>query len=172
MSAFHMPALKDKTVIIADDDDITCGLLRNVLRSIGMRVVAEARDGQEALAKFQKHQPQVICLDIEMPEMDGLAVLGKIRDANAATVVLMISGVATGTNVRQAQSSRADGFIVKPLNTAKVAEEIQRGLLRAQERPGEVLAQKNPQKNPQENTQEKPEEKAQAPSEEKPTEQS
>lgn len=130
MSDYLNPLLKDKTVVIADDDDITCGLLRNVLRSLGMQVVAEARDGQEALAKFHKHQPQVICLDIEMPEMDGLAVLSKIRDANAAAVVLMISAAPTGNNVRQAQSSGADGFIVKPFNAAKVAAEIERGLRR------------------------------------------
>jgi two-component system, chemotaxis family, chemotaxis protein CheY len=122
--------IKDKTVVIADDDDITRELLRGVLRSAGLRVVGEASDGVRGLDLYQKQKPEIVCLDIDMPEMSGLDALKKIREVDKDTIVLMITGVATGSNVRDAISSRANGIIVKPFNTAKIVGEIERALTR------------------------------------------
>lgn len=130
MSTMAIAELKDMTTVIADDDDITRGLLRGVLRTIGLHVVDEAADGARALAAFEKHNPQIVCLDIEMPNLDGLAVLAKIRESNAQAVVLMISSGATADNVKQSLAARADGFIAKPFSAGKIARELERALAR------------------------------------------
>jgi two-component system chemotaxis response regulator CheY len=124
-------AVKDKSVVIADDDEITRELLRGLLRTAGLRVVGEGADAARALDQYQKLKPEIVCLDIDMPGgMSGLEVLTKIREQDQHTIVLMITGVATGANVRGAIAARANGIIVKPFNSAKIVGEIERALTR------------------------------------------
>jgi two-component system chemotaxis response regulator CheY len=132
--------IKDRTVVIADDDDVTRNVLRGVLRSAGLNVVGEASDGTRALELYQKLKPQIVCLDIDMPGTSGLAVLAKIREQDQQTIVLMITGVATGDNVRGAIASRTNGIIVKPFNTAKIVSEIEKAITRMQARKAEAPA--------------------------------
>lgn len=126
--------LKDLSVLIVDDDDITRQLLRGILRSAGLQVVAEAGDGERALAVFQKTNAAVICLDIDMPGMTGIEVLTKMREAGSKAIVLMITGAATGENVRAAIGAGANGIIAKPFNTAKIIGEIERAIARLREK--------------------------------------
>jgi two-component system, chemotaxis family, chemotaxis protein CheY len=123
--------VKDRSVVLADDDDVTRQLLGGVLRAAGLRVVGEAADGARALEMFTRLKPEIVCLDIEMPEMSGLDVLAKIREANTAAIVLMITGATSGENVRSAIAGHADGIIAKPFNTAKVIGEMERALARS-----------------------------------------
>ncbi len=120
------------SVVIADDDDLTRILLRNLLRTAGLRVIGEAGDGARAFDMFQKLKPEIICLDIEMPELSGLEVLAKIRESDLQTVVLMITAATTGENVRSAIAGRADGIIAKPFNTTKIVGEMERAIARSQ----------------------------------------
>jgi len=122
--------VKNRSVVIVDDDDVTRHLLRSVLRAAGLNVVGDANDGARALAAYQKLKPEIMCLDIEMPGMTGLEVLAKIREDDADTIVLMITGAATGENVRGAIAARANGIIVKPFNTAKILTEMERAIAR------------------------------------------
>jgi two-component system, chemotaxis family, chemotaxis protein CheY len=124
--------VKDRSVVIADDDDITREMLRGVLRAAGLRVIGEASEGARALDLYQKQKPEIVCLDIDMPTMSGLETLKKIREKDAHTIVLMITGVATGDNVRGAIAAKASGIIVKPFNTAKIVAEIERAMTRRQ----------------------------------------
>lgn len=119
-----------KTVVIADDEDVSRALLRGVLVKAGLEVLAEVADGTQALAAFEQHRTQVVCLDIEMPGMSGLEVLAKIRATNQPVVVLVISAITTEANVLAAKEASADGVLAKPFNTARVAQEIERALAR------------------------------------------
>ena len=123
-------SVKDMTVVVADDDAITRGLLCAVLRNVGMQILDEARDGAQALALTQSLRPQVLCLDIEMPGLSGLKALQKLRETDKGTIVLMISGATTADNVRAAISSGADGVIAKPFSAGKLVAEMQRALSR------------------------------------------
>ena len=123
--------IKDRTVVIADDDEVTRSLLRGLLRTAGLNVVGEAADGARALDMIRKKKPQIICLDIEMPEMSGLEVLAKIREETAPAIVLMITAATTGENVRSAIAGHADGIIAKPFNTAKIIGELERAIARS-----------------------------------------
>ncbi len=123
--------IANRSVVIADDDDVTRSLLRGVLRSAGLRVIGEASDGARALEMFGKLKPEIVCLDIEMPEMSGLEVLGKIREQSSEAIVLMVTGATSGDNVRSAIAGRADGIIAKPFNATKIIGEIERALSRS-----------------------------------------
>ena len=118
----------DQTVLIAEDDEIVRGLLRALLRVAGLNVVAEASNGERALAAYRAHRPQIVCLDIDMPGVNGLDVLSQIRSVSAETIVLMISAETTSENTRKAIADKADGIIAKPFNTARVMSEIHRAL--------------------------------------------
>ena len=120
----------EMTVVVADDDAITRGLLCAVLRGIGMQVLDEARDGTRALASTQKLRPQVLCLDIEMPGLSGLEALQKLRETDKDIIVLMITGATTHDNVRAAIAGGADGVIAKPFSSGKLLSELQRVLAR------------------------------------------
>lgn len=126
----HPPetTLAGQTVLIADDDEIVRGLLRALLRVAGLDVVAEAGNGERALAAYKAHRPQIVCLDIDMPGMNGLEVLSQIRGMSAETIVIVISAETTSENMRKAVADGADGVIAKPFNTARVIAEIQRTL--------------------------------------------
>jgi two-component system chemotaxis response regulator CheY len=130
LESTKLPSVQDMTVVVADDDAITRGLLCAVLRGIGMNVCDEARDGARALAATQKLRPSVLCLDIEMPGLSGLEALQKLRETDKDTVVLMITGATTGDNVRAAIAGGADGVIAKPFSAGKLVSELQRVLAR------------------------------------------
>jgi two-component system chemotaxis response regulator CheY len=123
-------SIKDRTVVIADDDTVTRQLLRSLLIAAGLRVLGEAADGSRAFDLVNKFKPEIVCLDIEMPELSGLQVLGKIRESRLPAIVLMITGATTGENVRSAIAGNADGIIAKPFNTAKIIGEMERALAR------------------------------------------
>jgi two-component system, chemotaxis family, chemotaxis protein CheY len=120
----------ENTVLIADDDQIIRDLLRSMLRTAGLQVLAETSTGERTLAAYKLHRPEIVCLDINMPGMSGLEVLREIRALSAETIVVLITGETTQDNVLKAIEGKADGVIVKPFNRARVMAEIARGLRR------------------------------------------
>ena len=121
-----MPDFDKKQVMVADDDAIMRDLLKGILRSGGHTVVGEARDGEEAIAVVEKIRPDVLCLDIKMPKMDGMQCLEALKASTPQLIIIMVSGEATLQVVQEALSKGAGGFIVKPFNAAKVLDTIQR----------------------------------------------
>ncbi len=120
--------LAGRTAIVADDDEIVRGLLRALLRVAGLEVLAEANSGERTLAAYRKYRPQIVCLDIHMPGMNGLEVLSEIRKMSAETIILIVSAATTEENTRKAIDEKADGIIAKPFNTSRVTSEIERAL--------------------------------------------
>jgi two-component system, chemotaxis family, chemotaxis protein CheY len=125
-------SINNRSVVIADDDDVTRDLLAALLHSSGLQILGQAQDGIRALDMVQKLKPEIVCLDIDMPGLTGLEVLAKIREQNSDAIVLMITGATSGENVRNAIAGRADGIIAKPFNTVKVIGELERALVRTQ----------------------------------------
>ncbi len=119
------------TVLVADDDEGTRRVLRDMLRSAGMNVVGEAGNGVQAFSLFQKLHPEVVCLDIDMPAMTGLQVLIKIREMKLRAIVLLITGGVTNSNVHNAITGHADGIIAKPFSAVMVVGEIERAIKRS-----------------------------------------
>lgn len=121
-----MPDFDKKKVMIADDDAIMRELLKGILRTAGHTVVGEASNGEQAIAVVERTSPEVLCLDIHMPKMDGMQCLEALKAASPQLTIIMVSGEATLPVVQEALSKGAGGFIVKPFNAAKVLDTIQR----------------------------------------------
>ena len=114
-------------VVIADDNDGIRVLLRVLIEiDARMRLVGEARDGRQAIELVEAERPDVLLLDLSMPELDGLQVLGELRQRALTTKVLIYSGF-TGTDVREAAlRAGADDFLVKGAEPAEIVDRLAR----------------------------------------------
>lgn len=114
------PSLVGKRVLIADDSDALRRLLSMILTESGMDVVAEANNGRQAVELTRQHQPDLICLDVEMPTMGGIDALAEIRIQNPNALVMMITGRSDKQTVQLAGKHGAKGYILKPYQPEKV----------------------------------------------------
>jgi len=107
-------------IVIIDDNDTTRAMLRSILRSEGVEVMAEARDGTTGLALVKKHHPNVVCLDVMMPDMSGIEVLTQLKQEFPDIRVIMVTGSTDRDTVQAAIQGGASGYLVKPFNATKV----------------------------------------------------
>ena len=115
-------------VLLVDDNDLMRTLLRGILRSESCQVIGEAKNGLIALDLVERMLPDVVFLDVMMPEMDGLEVLQNIKEKYPGIRVIMITGNPSVENVQESIQGGASGFIVKPFNTAKVLDTLHKAL--------------------------------------------
>ena len=113
-------------IIIVDDNDLIRTLLRGILRAEDCEIIGEARNGTLALELIEKSKPDIVLLDVLMPEMDGLETLQNIKQQYPEIIVVMITGSPSKDNVKESIDGGASGFIVKPFNSAKVIETLKR----------------------------------------------
>lgn len=111
-------------ICIVDDNDLMRTLLRGLLRGENYDVVGEARNGKMAVEMVERVSPRIVCMDVMMPEMDGLEALREIREKHPEVAVVMITSNASADNVKEAIDNGASGFIVKPFNAAKVIDTL------------------------------------------------
>lgn len=103
-----------KKVLIVDDAAFMRVSIKNMLSKNDYEVIGEAENGKIALQKYQELGPDVVTMDITMPEMDGLTSLKKILELDPGANIVMISAMGQESMVREAVLSGAKGFIVKP----------------------------------------------------------
>ena len=120
------PGIANLKFLVVDDDSIMRELLKSILRREGLTVVGDASDGEAALLKCETLEPHIVYLDINMPKLDGIQVLEKIRETHPRIKVIMVSGEATPEFVHEAISKGACGFVVKPYNAAKILQSLAR----------------------------------------------
>ncbi|MFT6905121.1 MAG: two-component system chemotaxis response regulator CheY [Oleiphilaceae bacterium] len=111
-------------VIVVDDVPLMRSLLISALRMLNIENIEEAGDSRTALALFKKGKINMAFLDINMPDMDGLTLMTKLREIDPAVFVIMVSGESSLTNVRKSISLGAKGFIVKPYTSGRVKDMI------------------------------------------------
>lgn len=111
-------------VVIADDSSTMRMLLSSLLKSANIEVVAEAVNGKEAVDLAEKYKPDLICLDVEMPVMNGLEALEKIRATLPSIIVLMVTSMNGKNYIVEAASKGAQGYIVKPYQPNKLISQI------------------------------------------------
>ncbi len=101
-------------IMIVDDAAFMRITIKNMLQKSEHEVVGEAENGRVAVEKYRELKPDIVTMDITMPEMDGLAALKAIRAEDPNAKVIMVSAMGQEAMVRDAVLNGARGFIVKP----------------------------------------------------------
>lgn len=113
-----------KKVLVIDDAAFMRMSIMNILKKNGYTIVGEAGNGLEGLKKYMELSPDIVTLDIIMPEMDGLDTLSAIKKVNKDAKVVMVSAMGQEGYVRQAVANGAKGFIVKPFKEDHVIKTL------------------------------------------------
>jgi two-component system chemotaxis response regulator CheY len=116
-------------VLIVDDAAFMRMMLRDILAKNGFEVVGEADNGKVAVQMYSELKPDVVTMDITMPEMDGIAAVKEIKAADPAAKVVMVSAMGQQAMVIEAIRSGAADFIVKPFQPDRVLEALGKALL-------------------------------------------
>jgi AmiR/NasT family two-component response regulator len=119
-------------IVIADDEPLIRIDLRENLESLGYEVVGEAADGKHAVEVARKLRPDIVLMDIKMPEMDGIAALRVLTEENIAPV-LLLTAYGEGELVQQASDAGAVAYLVKPYRQSDLQPAIEVALARFNE---------------------------------------
>lgn len=112
------------TVLIADDSMFMRKRLSDILTDEGHDVVAEAEDGNEAISLFTQLQPELVMLDITMPERNGMGALNHIMANAPEARVIMCSALGEETVVQECIETGAKAFVVKPFDPSEVISAV------------------------------------------------
>jgi two-component system chemotaxis response regulator CheY len=115
-------------VLIVDDLAFIKMVLRDILEKSGFHVVGEASNGKQAVAMYQERRPDVVLMDITMPDMDGLTALKKIKEIDPEARVIICSALGQQRLIVQAIQLGARDFIVKPFQPPRVVAALKKAL--------------------------------------------
>ena len=115
-------------VLIVDDAAFMRKMLSDVLAKGGHEVIGEGANGAEAIAQYQALRPDIMTLDITMPEKDGLAALREILTLEPSAKIVMCSALGQESKVLEAIKSGAKDFVVKPFQPDRVLDAIGKAL--------------------------------------------
>lgn len=106
---------KKVSVLAVDDSKTMLAMMSAYLKGSNFELVATANNGAEALAKYKEHKPQLVLLDVVMPEVTGLETLERILGADTNACVVMVSSLGTENTVRDCLKKGAKSFVQKPI---------------------------------------------------------
>jgi two-component system chemotaxis response regulator CheY len=115
-------------VLVVDDAAFMRKMLGDVLANAGHEVVGEGANGNEAVDQFQSLKPDIMTLDITMPEKDGLSALREILALDATAKIVMCSALGQESKVLEAIKAGAKDFVVKPFQPDRVLDAIGKAL--------------------------------------------
>ncbi|WXR62124.1 response regulator [Peptostreptococcaceae bacterium AGR-M142] len=113
-----------RKIMVVDDALFMQNMLKNILEEMEYDVVGTASNGREALEKVQTLNPEIITMDITMPDMDGIEALKEIKKINDKVKIIMCSAMGQKNFVLEAVQSGAVDFIVKPFERSKIAKAL------------------------------------------------
>ncbi|MFD1735826.1 response regulator [Bacillus salitolerans] len=111
-------------ILIVDDAAFMRMMIKDILSKNGYEVVGEAADGVQAVEQYKEFSPDLVTMDITMPEMDGITALKEIKKINPNAKVIMCSAMGQQAMVIDAIQAGAKDFIVKPFQADRVLEAI------------------------------------------------
>jgi two-component system chemotaxis response regulator CheY len=112
--------------LIVDDSAFMRQLIREALESLGIIIVGEANNGLEALSHYHAHTPDLITLDVVMPDMDGLEFLTILREEDQATNVIMVTAIDQRDSMLTAMTLGVTDFVVKPFDRDRIIAAVER----------------------------------------------
>ena len=117
-----------KNILICDDAAFMRMMIKDILTKNGYNVAGEAENGAKAVEKYSEVKPDLVLMDITMPEMDGIQALKKIKANDPSALVIMCSAMGQQAMVIEAIQAGAKDFIVKPFQADRVLESIRKVL--------------------------------------------
>ncbi|MCR3921146.1 MAG: response regulator [Firmicutes bacterium] len=111
-------------ILITDDTAFMRMTLKNILSKSGFEIVGEAADGLEAVAQYKALNPDLVTMDITMPNMDGISATKEIMKYDANAKVIVCSAMGQKTLVIEALSAGAKDFVVKPFQPDRIVDAI------------------------------------------------
>ena len=117
-----------KSILICDDAAFLRRMIKDILVKNGYNIAGEAENGVKAVEKYQETKPDLVLMDITMPEMDGIQALKKIKAIDANASVVMCSAMGQQAMVIESIQSGARDFIVKPFQPDRVIEAVKKAV--------------------------------------------
>ena len=112
--------LRAPRLLVVDDAAIMRKRIAGIAREAGWEIVAEATNGLEGLALYRQHEPDLVTLDIVMPELDGVETLRQLRTEAPESRVVMVSAVDQRAKLRECIALGALDFVVKPFDKERL----------------------------------------------------
>lgn len=114
------------TVLLVDDTAFMRRMLKDILIKEGIQVVAEAGNGRQAVEAYREARPDLVIMDITMPEMDGIAAVRQIIAEDPAARIIMCSALGQQELIIEALEAGGQDFVVKPFLPDKVLEAVRK----------------------------------------------
>ena len=115
-----------KNILICDDAAFMRMMIKDILTKNGYNVAGEAENGMKAVEKFKEVNPDLVLMDITMPEMDGIQALKEIKKLDGGEKVIMCSAMGQQAMVIESIQAGAKDFIVKPFQAERVIEAVKK----------------------------------------------
>ena len=115
-----------KNILICDDAAFMRMMIKDILTKNGYNIAGEAENGKVAVDKYVETKPDLVMMDITMPEMDGIQALKNIKAADSSAKVIMCSAMGQQAMVIESIQAGAKDFIVKPFQAERVLEAVKK----------------------------------------------
>lgn len=135
---------EDTTILMIEDNELHAKLMRDILEPRGYNIVA-ANNGEEGLMLFNAFKPNLVLLDMQLPQMDGYQIIAKLRETTAGrtVVVLAVSAYSAEFDRKKAIDAGCDGYVTKPVSPRRmpiiVTEALEKGREGLKETPLEII---------------------------------
>ena len=120
--------IEDAKILIADDSILARKQLKDMISTLGTPVFLEAKDGQGAIDQYKQNKPDLVFLDIVMPNKDGNAAIEDIMKDDPDATIIIASSIGTQSQLKKAIEAGAKEFIQKPLDQQQVISTVNRFL--------------------------------------------
>ncbi len=117
-----------KNILIVDDAAFMRMMIKDILSKNGYNVAGEAENGQVAIAKYKELKPDLVLMDITMPQVDGIQALKGIKAEDPGATVIMCSAMGQQAMVIESIQAGAKDFIVKPFQAERVLEAVKKAI--------------------------------------------
>ena len=114
-----------KNILVVDKTSFNRAMIKNNLNKAGYNVIAEAGDGRKAIEQFIIHDPDLVVMETQLPEVDGIEALKAMRKINPDVPVIMCSAAGQQTKVLEAVNAGAKDFLVKPIQPDRLIESVE-----------------------------------------------
>lgn len=111
-------------ILLVDGSRTIRNIQKNTLKTLGFTDVAEAADGLEALAAIAKERPELMLVDWNMPNMDGITLIRKVRESDKGLPIIMVTTESEKSRVMEAVKAGVNNYVVKPFTAETLADKI------------------------------------------------